>query len=200
MEDALSCCEAGGDALGFVFVKGSPRYIEPEEAVKIILELPLFVTTIGLFANQEEEEVQRTLKICPVDILQFHGQESPSYCQIFKKRVIKAFRVKDENSLNLISTYNVSAYLLDTYQKDTLGGTGKTFSWDLAVLAKGHGRIILAGGLTKENIREALLKVRPYAVDVSSGVESLPGKKNKEKIKGFIKEVKKIDKELGNEV
>jgi len=200
LEDALFCCEAGCDGLGFVFVKESPRYIEPRQAAKIIASLPPFVTAIGLFANQEEEEVRRALKICPVDILQFHGEEAASYCQEWTKRVIKAFRIKDRKSLDLMPAYKVNAYLLDAYRKDVLGGTGKTFDWKLAVLAKRYGRIILAGGLTEENVGRAILRVRPYGVDVSSGVESMPGKKDRDKVKSFTEKVKRVDRELENEV
>lgn len=200
LEDALFCCEAGCDGLGFVFVKESPRYVEPGQAAKIIASLPPFVATIGLFANQEEEEVRRVLEICPVDILQFHGEETASYCQKWAKRVIKAFRVKDRESLDIIPDYKVSACLLDAYQKDVLGGTGKDFDWKLAVLAKRYSRIILAGGLTEENVGQAILKVRPYGVDISSGVESMPGKKDREKVKSFTEKVKRVDRELENEV
>lgn len=200
LEDALFCCEAGADALGFVFVKESPRWIEAEEAAKIILRLPPFIATVGLFANQEEKEVRRILNVCPLDMLQLHGEETPLYCQRWSRRVIKAFRIKDEESLGQMANYLVNAYLLDAYQKDALGGTGKTFNWNLALKAKSYGNIVLAGGLTEENVAEAILKVRPYGVDVSSGVESLPGKKNKEKVKSFTEKVKRVDRGLEDEV
>lgn len=186
LDDALIAVEAGADALGFIFVPNTPRYLHPDEAAKIIDELPPFITTVGLFVNAEQKEIDTIANNCSLDAIQLHGEEPPELCVTLNRRVVKAFRVKDESSLSRLHDYHVRAYLLDTYVKGTMGGTGKVFDWNLAVKAKQYGRIILAGGLNPDNIASAILQVRPYGVDVSSGVEVSPGRKDPAKIKAFI--------------
>lgn len=191
LEDALAAAEAGADALGFVLYKESPRCISVAEAQGIIRRLPPFVTTVGLFVNQPTQWVRIMAERCGVDILQFQGDESAAYCEAFGQRAIKAIRVKDRESLADMSEYAVRAFVLDAYREGEYGGTGQTFDWDLAVAAKSHGRIILAGGLTPENVAEAVARVRPFGVDVSTGVEgSVKGVKDHGKIRAFIQAAK----------
>ena len=186
LDDALAAVEFGGDAIGFVFVPNTPRYIEPAKAAEIIARLPPFVTTVGLFVNDSKERIKQIADQCKLSVLQLHGQESPDFCLQFDRKVIKAFRVKDKESLDALPKYNVSAYLLDTYVKGAMGGTGVTFDWSLASDAKKYGLVILAGGLNPENVAKAIQQVHPYGVDVSSGVEAEPGKKDHSKLKDFI--------------
>ncbi len=186
-EDAWIAVDIGVDALGFIFTPHSSRQITPIHAQEIISTLPPFITTVGVWVDEDPARVKEIAAFCGLNILQFHGNESPSYCQLFSQRTIKAFRIHDETSLEIISQYKTSAYLLDTYVADAFGGTGKIFNWALAKQARSLGKIILAGGLTADNISEAIKIVRPYAVDVSSGVEILPGKKDPVKLKDFVK-------------
>jgi phosphoribosylanthranilate isomerase len=189
LNDALAAVKYGADALGFVFYRKSPRYIEPEEALDIIRGLPPFVTAVGVFVDEDRDEVERVMGLAGLDVAQFHGNESPDACLI-RRRVIKAIRVREVKDLDAMHKYKVSAYLLDTYAPHTPGGTGEVFDWDIALEAKKSGRIILAGGLTPENIEEAAKRVRPYAVDVGSGVEAEPGRKDHEKVRLFIERAK----------
>ena len=147
---------------------------------------------VGVFVNEKEQRVRETLELCGLDLLQFHGDESPSYILRFRERVIKSFRIKDKRSLEAIPKYKADVYLLDTYSPKEYGGTGEVFNWDLAVEAKKFGPIILSGGLNPDNVEEAIKKVEPFAVDVSSGVESYPGKKDKKKLEEFVKRVREI--------
>ncbi len=190
LEDARAAVEFGADALGFVFAE-SPRRVNPGSAAEIIRSLPPFLTCVGLFVDEAPELVGKVARECRLNALQFHGEESPEYCRQFTLRKIKAFRIRDENSLKVISLYQMDAYLLDACVEGMAGGTGERFNWDLAARAKESGRtIILAGGLRPDNVAEAIGKVRPYGVDVSTGVESEPGKKDHEKMKEFIRIVK----------
>lgn len=184
--------EAGADALGFVFFRGSPRYISPAQAAAIIGCLPPFVQTVGLFVNEESATVNSVADQCGLDIVQLHGEESPEYCAAIRRRVIKAFRVKDAASLDEITKYPVAACLLDAWSPAVHGGTGTTFNWDIAARAAASRCIILAGGLTPENVAAAAAMVKPYAVDVSSGVESGPGKKDAGLVSRFIRAVKEL--------
>jgi phosphoribosylanthranilate isomerase len=193
LEDALMAAEAGADALGFVFVPGSPRYIDPSAAEEIRRVLPPFLSVVGVFANARLEEVKRVAEACHLSAIQLHGEESPAYCSALGKRVIKAFRMKGAKDLEDMGQYRVEALLLDSYCPGQRGGTGKTFDWRLAQEAKRYGRLILSGGLTPENVAEAIRTVRPYAVDVSSGVEERAGKKEKGKVKRFLEKVARAD-------
>jgi phosphoribosylanthranilate isomerase len=189
--DATAAVDFGADALGFVFFKGSPRYISPDAAAAIIKQLPPFTTTVGVFVDEKPEQVEKIINLTCIDIVQFHGNEPPEICDV-SRYSIKAIRVKSLESLDHLNNYKdrVSAFLLDTFTPDILGGTGQIFNWDIAVYAKQFGRIILAGGLTPDNVAAAIRRVRPYGVDVSSGVESKKGKKDHKKMKSFIERAK----------
>jgi phosphoribosylanthranilate isomerase len=177
-EDAHQAVEAGADALGFVFHGSSPRHLTGEQAASIIKGLPPFIQAVGLFVNAGIEYVNTTADFCRLDIVQLHGDEPPAYCELVTRRVIKAFRIKDINSLETIKYYRVAGMLLDAFSPKAYGGTGLTFNWEVAKAAGQYGPIILAGGLTAENVLQAVEEVNPYGVDVSSGVESSPGMKD----------------------
>jgi phosphoribosylanthranilate isomerase len=191
LEDALASADAGADALGFNFYKKSPRCIEPEKAAEIIAQLPPFVMPVGIFVNEREDKIREIQQLTCLQALQFHGDESPEFCQRFGARVIKAFQVKNKESLKNMAHYHVGAFLLDSYRDGIRGGTGVTFDWHLAVVAKTFGKVILAGGLTPENVAEAVKLVQPYGVDVAGGVEKEKGIKDHIKIKKFITEVRR---------
>jgi len=187
LADALVVVQAGADALGFVFWQQSPRSISMETAARIVHELPPFIVKVGVFVDAPTDHVYRAIGECQLDLLQFHGEETPDYCVQFGLMSMKAFRIRDQGSLQLLPSYLTDAWLLDTFVPGKIGGTGEPFNWELAVQAREMGRpIFLAGGLTPENVSEAVRQVRPYAVDVSSGVESSPGKKDQAKVKAFI--------------
>jgi len=187
LEDALAAVAAGADALGFVFHSASPRHISPQQAADIIKLLPPFIQTVGLFVDEARDTVNTTADRCGLDIIQLHGEESPEYCGSVRRRVIKAFRVKDITTLDSLLQYRVAGCLLDAWSPAAHGGTGQTFNWGIAAEAvkRGH-RIVLAGGLAPDNVAEAVKCVNPYAVDVSSGVECSPGRKDGGKIIKFI--------------
>jgi phosphoribosylanthranilate isomerase len=190
-EDALMAVEAGADALGFIFYPKSPRYITPEEARLIKTKLPPFVATVGVFVDEDAGRVMEIAREAGLGAVQLHGHETPAYCTQMGISVIKALRVRDEGDIRTLARYEVSAFLLDTYKEGQMGGTGEVFDWDLALKAKqGKTPIILSGGLNPDNVAKAVEKVRPYAVDVSSGVEVKPGVKNRDKVRDFIKNVK----------
>ncbi len=186
IEDALLVNVLGADALGFVFAD-SLRKIDVEAAEEISSALSSSISKVGVFVNEKAEKVKTIASRCRLDVLQFHGSESPAYCANFSQKVVKAFRVKDFCDLNNMSNYDVDAFLLDAFVEGKLGGTGKIFNWEIAKKAKDFGKpIILSGGLNPENVVEAVNFVQPYAVDVSSGVEERPGKKDPNKIRAFI--------------
>ncbi len=194
-EDALWAVNLKVDALGFIFAE-SPRRVKPEIVQKIVELLPPFISSVGVFVNEDRRKVEEITESCGLTTLQFHGEESPSYCEEFKQKVVKAFRVKDKSVLRKAAQYQerVDAYLLDTYSPSKYGGTGKTFDWRIAKEIKEFGLpIILSGGLNPENIKEAISEVEPYGVDVSSGVEERPGKKNLEKLINFVRIVRETD-------
>ncbi|MFA5059867.1 MAG: phosphoribosylanthranilate isomerase [Candidatus Omnitrophota bacterium] len=177
--DALFACELGAWALGFVFHKKSPRYISPSKAKRIIEALPPFVTPVGVFANLREGAVRDIARFCSLRTLQFHGNETPQYCGRFRDHsVIKAFRVGNDFDISSLSQFKTSGYLFDTFQEDVQGGTGKTFNWDIIKDKKFTRPVILSGGLNPQNVAQAIGEIKPYAVDVSSGVEQTPGKKS----------------------
>lgn len=182
--------QSGADALGLVFFEKSPRCVDPERASHIIAGIPPFVQVVGLFVNAPLDFVNATADRCRLDIVQLHGEESPSYCESVRRRVMKAFRVRGMESLAPMADYHVAGYLLDAYSPNSYGGTGERFDWDCAVAAKGRGPIILAGGLDPDNVASAVARVAPFGVDVSSGVESSPGRKDSEKVKNFIRNAK----------
>ena len=190
-DDAMAASDSGVDALGFNFYKKSPRYIEPAKAAEIIAQLPPFVMPVAVFVNEREDKIRDILFTTGIKVLQFHGDEKPEFCGRFAARAIKAFQVKDKESLKHMVHYHVSALLLDSYQEGVRGGTGTSFDWHLAVVAKTFGRIILAGGLNPENVSEAVKLVQPYAVDVAGGVEKEKGIKDHARMKKFITEARK---------
>ena len=193
LEDARAACDAGADALGFVFApeaKGRNRYIAPEDARRIIEELPAFVLTVAVCVNEPRERLVEYLAF--VDRVQLHGEESVEDCQAVAPRAIKAFRASADFDPAGMLAYPAAAYLLDAFVPGARGGTGKTCDWDLARRAAALGRpLILAGGLTPENVAEAVRRVRPYAVDASGGVERAPGKKDHERVRQFINNAKR---------
>lgn len=189
--DALLAVNAGADALGFVFYTASPRNVSPEQACNIIRQLPPFIQTVGLFVNEALAKINFLADTCGLDIVQLHGDESPEFCNGVRRRVLKALRIKDISSLAQMTSYTVSGFLLDAWSPSAPGGTGKCFNWDIAAIAAANSRIVLAGGLTTENITDAIQKTRPHGVDVSSSVESEPGKKDPDKVKMFIRLAKK---------
>lgn len=194
LKDALHSVEMGSDALGFVFYKKSPRYILPEKARAIIKQLPPHVIKIGIFVNSREKVIKRIAKLCSLDMLQFHGKESPEFCNRFNGyKIIKAFRVKDKIDYRKIVKYNSFAFLFDTFMPDKLGGTGRKFDWRLISHISNIRRpIFLSGGLHIDNVKKAIMTARPDWVDVSSSVELTPGKKDHKKIKKFIQAAKNL--------
>lgn len=192
--DALNAIELGADALGFIFAP-SPRQVSMEKARRIIKAVSPFVKTVGVFVNAGADTIREHINSCGLDLVQLHGDESPDFCRELMPYTIKAFRIKDSSNLQMWAGYqaNVRALLLDTYAKDKVGGTGKTFDWQLAVQIRETGiPIILSGGLGPSNIEEAIRVVRPCAVDVNSGVEEHPGKKSYVLMKELIDKVRKI--------
>jgi phosphoribosylanthranilate isomerase len=190
IEDALHASACGADALGFVFYANSPRYLSPERAREIVALLPPFITAAGLFVNENPQRVREIAEFCGLGLLQLHGDEPVGGCSFPPFRVIKALRVKDEGSLQDMASYRVSGFLLDTWAADRYGGTGHVFNWEIAARAASNFQIILAGGLNPDNVGEAVRSVRPYGIDVSSGVESVPGRKDPDKIAAFIRNAK----------
>ncbi|MBI5561035.1 MAG: phosphoribosylanthranilate isomerase [Deltaproteobacteria bacterium] len=186
----------GADAIGFVFWKKSPRFISPGDAGKIIDKLSPFITTVGVFVDERPEKINEIIRSAGLGCVQLHGGESPDDCLKIESRIIKAVRIKEGADIGKLKGYSPSAFLLDTYREGVPGGTGESFNWDIAVLAKEYGRIILSGGLNPENVVSAISKVRPYGVDVSSGVEARPGRKDPRKISEFIKRVREIEEEI----
>ena len=192
LKDAFLAVESGADAIGFIFYKMSPRNISQKEAKEIILQLPPFIETVGVFVNETSDKINRIAEQCKLNSIQLHGEESPALCRRVKRKVIKAFRVKDADSLKSIASYDVSGFLLDSYNDGSKGGTGQVFDWNLALRVKKQGPVILAGGLNPYNVFTAIHRVKPYGVDVCSGVEKSPGIKDHEKIRAFIKSVRRF--------
>ncbi len=187
-DDALAAVDAGVDALGFMFYEHSPRYLTMNAARSIILRVPPFITKVGVFVDSSEEAVRRAVEECGLDCIQLHGGETPEFCERFSPlKVIKAFRIRDAGSLLDLPAYRTDAWLLDGYVAGALGGTGVQFNWTLALEAKQQGvPVILAGGLTADNVASAVQEVGPFAVDVSSGVELVPGRKDPAEMRRFV--------------
>jgi len=189
--DAEAAAEAGADAVGLMFYTGSPRHVAMGTAQLIAGRLPPFVLRVGVFVDPEPSEVFAAIRLCGLGLLQFHGGETPAFCRQFGVMTMKAFRVQNAGSLLAMSEYEADAFLLDSHTDGKPGGTGEKFDWALAVEAKKFGKpIMLAGGLTAQNVAEAVRMVRPFGVDVSSGVEHSPGKKDPKKMKEFIAAVR----------
>lgn len=193
VEDALAAVDAGADALGFMFYPPSPRYVPPETAREIIRVLPPFVSRVGVFVDATAERVLEVARTAALDTVQLHGKESVDFCrQMGLLRVIKAFRMNGPNALDQLAAYNGMPWLLDSYVAGRFGGTGQTFNWDLACEAvRRGGYVILAGGLTPENVSRAVAAVHPFAVDVCSGVESSPGRKDIARLRDFVAAAKR---------
>jgi phosphoribosylanthranilate isomerase len=189
LSDAFAAIDAGAGALGFMFYPASLRAIALSAAADIIRQLPPGVRRVGVFVNPDENEVRQAIDQAGIDTVQLHGEESPEFCARFATVTCwKAFRIRDRSSLELLPAYlHLDAWLLDSHVHGQHGGTGATFAWDLAVEASTAGLpLVLAGGLTIDNVTEAVHRVRPFAVDVSSGVESAPGIKDPNKLRNFI--------------
>ena len=189
--DAQAAVGAGADLIGLMFYDKSPRHVTLETAAEIARSISPFVVKVGVFVNPTEELVTRAIAECNLSLLQFHGEETPEFCTKFGVMSMKAFRVRDAESLRALADYNTDAWLLDAYSPGALGGTGEKFNWELAIEARKLGRpIFLAGGLTPDNVGDAVSLVQPFGVDVSSGVEISPGKKDPAKVKLFIERAK----------
>ncbi len=188
--DALQAAELGADALGFIFYKGSKRYIDPRDAGRIISSLPPFVSSVGVFVNQSASEVKGAAEASGIDTVQLHGDETPEFCAGLPYKLIKAVRVKDTVDTERVELYPVRAILFDKHTDEMYGGTGSSFDWAVLKDIQISKKIILSGGLTPENVIRAIETVEPYGVDVSTGVEDSPGKKNHMKMRKFIEAVK----------
>jgi phosphoribosylanthranilate isomerase len=197
VEDLLAAVYSGADALGLVFYDKSPRHVSLQQAAQLAASIPPFVTLVGLFVNPSVAEVHEVLKAVSLDVLQFHGEEEPAFCAQFDRPYLKAIRVKDGVNLVQYAAHFAGAQglLLDAFVEGTHGGTGASFDW--ALIPQNLALpVILSGGLHAGNVGEAVMQVRPYAVDVSSGVEVAKGIKDAVKIAAFINEVNKIDLQL----
>jgi phosphoribosylanthranilate isomerase len=195
-EDALAAVEAGADALGFIFYEKSPRYVVPAVAANIIAELPPLVTPVGVFVNEGLATVRSIMDACHLAMAQLHGDENVSYCRELARPAMKALRLKDRGSLLALAEYQgrggVRGFVLDTFSELAYGGTGQITDWGLAADVAKRTPILLAGGLTPDNVTDAIRTVRPYGVDVSSGVESAPGKKDHAKMRAFVDAVRVV--------
>jgi phosphoribosylanthranilate isomerase len=185
--DAEAAVQAGADALGLMFYPGSPRHITLETAQDIARRLPPYVIRTGVFADPNPSDVFAAIQLCQLNLVQFHGAETPDFCLQFGVMSMKAFRIQNADSLLPMSEYRTDAFLLDSHAAGKRGGTGESFNWELALEAKKFGKpIFLAGGLTPQNVAEAARTAQPFGVDVSSGVEQSPGKKDAKKMQDFI--------------
>jgi len=212
-EDAKWAVSLGADMLGFIFFKKSPRYVSTQLARKIIKGLPPFVLPVGVFVDEQQDLIKKTVKSCGLKIIQLHGNETPEFClnlramlgpdksgqSISEVKIIKSFRIQNESVLQIQPFREpvraADFFLLDTFREGVPGGTGETFDWELAIKAKEYGPIFLSGGLNPDNVVKAIQTVRPYGVDVATGVESegmATGRKDYEKMKKFISRAKSI--------
>ena len=189
LNDAEISLEAGAHALGFIFYRKSQRYIEPSDAAPIVESLGPFVTTVGVFVDETPMKVAEVVRVTGIGAIQLHGSENPAEFSGIPAKIIRGLRIRDTFDLRVLDKYRVNAFLLDTYVPGTAGGTGKTFDWNIARHAARTHRVILAGGLTPENVTDAINQVHPYAVDVASGVEIRPGVKDPERVRAFVRRV-----------
>ena len=192
--DAVAAIDAGADALGFMFFENSKRNVSFSTAAEIIRELPPLISRVGVFVNATKDFIRSAVGETGINMLQLHGEETPEFCDQFEPiTVMKAFRIRDLDSLRECLKFDGQLWLLDSFVEGVHGGTGMTFNWDVAVeAAKLNSRVMLAGGLKVETVAEAVRKVRPYGVDVSSGVESAPGKKDHARLRQFIDAAKSV--------
>jgi phosphoribosylanthranilate isomerase len=190
LEDARAALELGADVIGFNFWTSSPRYVDSFVAQEIIANLPPLISCVGVFVNARPETVLEVTARARLDGVQLHGDESPEYCHALGPlRIVKAIRVRDDFDPGIIDRFRVSAFLLDTHVKGSYGGTGQSFDWAIAAEAARRAPVILAGGLSVDNVAEAIRTVRPMGVDVCSGVEAEPGRKDPDKMALFMQEV-----------
>ena len=191
VEDAKVAVAAGADALGFVMYRKSPRFVEPAVVKAIVAGLPPFMLPVGVFVNEEPARVRTLMDECGLALAQLHGDETAPYCQDLGRPVLKALRLKDRGTFLALAEFsgraNVRGFLIDAFSDQAYGGTGQTVDWGLAQEVAQSMPVVLAGGLTPVNVAEAITRVRPYGVDVSSGVELSPGKKDHKKVKDFIR-------------
>ncbi len=195
VEDARLCVAAGADALGFIFVEGTPRYITPEVAAGIVAELPPFVTPVGVFWDHVPGHVKAVAEQCRLGALQFHGDESPEALASYDLPTIKTIKVSRAEDLRAMDRYDVSAFLLDSPARWSEGEARAPIPWELSRQAAGRTPLILSAGLTPENVAEAVRLCRPFAVDVNSGVEARPGKKDPAKVRRFVAAARSVDME-----
>jgi phosphoribosylanthranilate isomerase len=193
LDDALEAVRLGADALGFNFWAGSRRHVSPSDARAIVRRLPAFVTAVGVFVDAPREEILSAVERSGVQVAQLHGDEPPALCASLPLPVVKALRVTDGRALAALASYEVASFLLDAPSAG-YGGSGATFDWSLAAAAAEVTPVVLAGGLTPENVAEAVRVVRPFAVDVASGVESSPGVKDPDKMRRFIAAAKERER------
>jgi len=193
VEDAMLCSSLGADATGFIFYKKSKRYIAPEKAKEIIKQLPIFLLKVGVFVNERPEKINRIAKQINLNVIQLHGDETPEDIDVIDLPVIKAFRVGKAFDYKVLSNYKNCSFLLDSFDEKEYGGTGKKFDWK-NIPEELRDKIILAGGITKKNLESIYMKISPYAIDVSSSIESLPGKKDVTKLNDFFSELNKLRK------
>ena len=194
LQDAEAAVEAGADALGFVFYAKSPRCIEPTAAKRIIAQLPPFVLPVGVFVNHDRDTVRNVFDECGLAFAQLHGDETLGFCESLGRPILRALRLRDRGSLLALAEYRgrmgVRGFVVDAFSTQAYGGTGQTVDWALAHEVAQASPVILAGGLTPDNVQEAIQHVQPYGVDVSSGVEQSPGQKDHEKIRTFTEAVR----------
>lgn len=188
--DGLQAAQIGADAIGLVFYKASPRLVDTEQAAEIVRAVGAFTTTVGLFVNEDKDVIKQILAKVPLHLLQFHGDESAAFCEQFYRPYVKAIRMREGMDVGAAIQQhpNACGILLDAYRAGVPGGTGETFDWQ-RIPEEYASSVILAGGLNPQNINDAIAQVQPYAVDVSGGVETAPGKKDPEKVNAFIKNV-----------
>jgi phosphoribosylanthranilate isomerase len=194
LQDALHCVSAGADAIGFNFAPGSPRCLSIEAARAIVQALPAHVLSVGVFVDASYEQLMRTKQEVGLRCLQLHGDESPELLARCLPHAFKALRVRDESSLQAAASYPGEHLLLDAYVAGVAGGTGASFDWQLAARLSTTRKITLAGGLHPDNVAQAVLAVRPFCVDVASGVESAVGKKDPERVTAFVVRAKAASK------
>ncbi|HAZ10942.1 MAG: hypothetical protein A2047_00175 [Omnitrophica bacterium GWA2_41_15] len=203
VEDRDSAIAAGADAIGVVFFKDSSRFVALEKAERIVKDIPPFISAVGVFVNEDLEFIEECVERCNLNAVQLHGDEDVKYCLKFKSlklkgvKLIKAIRIKDRESLEAIEDCPADAILLDAYKRGLYGGTGEDFDHSLVVIAKEYGKnIIISGGLNPDNVYKIIKEVKPYGVDVSSGIESSPGNKNAELMERFIEEVRRAESSI----
>ncbi|MBI4402106.1 MAG: phosphoribosylanthranilate isomerase [Nitrospirae bacterium] len=201
VEDALTAVAAGADALGFVFHKASPRCVDADTVRRIVASLPPFVLPVGVFVNEDMKVVRDLMDKCGLALAQLHGDETSAYCEALSRPVLRAIRLRNRGDFLAMAEYKgraqVRGFVVDAFSEKAYGGTGTVADWALAAEAARASQILLAGGLTPENVSEAIQKVRPYGVDVSSGVEAHPGKKDHVKLQAFICAAKLASNQLG---